>query len=232
MLIRILRGLAPTGVPRTYIKALMTFYLAILPINLNTAEMTIKKSETRNFNNLSILIRAMEDYGNKAIKGNAYNSEIVEYLRKLNPKIGDDDTPWCSAFLYSILKDVGIDVKVTLAAKSWLKVGDEVLIPQLGDIAVFWRKDKNSWQGHCGIFVREGTNHITILGGNQMNMVQISLYNKIQLLGYRRFTDGKYSAIGTPLGTAELMGKLKKSVERKKTKTKKHGASESTASNR
>lgn len=224
MFIRLLRGLAPAGMLSTGLTILTIFIMAILPTIINQTKMKKEQIEKKNFNNFKILIKAMELYGCQAIRGNSHNNEIVKMLRELDPKVADDDTPWCSAFLYRVVKDIGIDVNVTLAARSWLKVGTEVLIPKMGDIAIFWRKDKNSWQGHAAIFIREGVSHITILGGNQNNMVQISLYSKIQLLGYRRFMDENDSVAERTKKIKKMYPTHEKGAKLSKRKTKTHGA--------
>ena len=73
-------------------------------------------------------------------------------------------------------------------ARSWLKVGQRVSKPKLGDVVIFWRDNPNSWKGHVAFFVRETKNWVYVLGGNQNNQVKISAYPKHRLLQYRSLT--------------------------------------------
>jgi len=73
-----------------------------------------------------------------------------------------------------------------LNARSWLEVGEEIDDPEMGDIVVLWRENKNGWKGHVGLYMDSDSTHIAVLGGNQSNQVNIKMYPKERLLGYRR----------------------------------------------
>ena len=80
----------------------------------------------------------------------------------------------------------GLEYTKSLAARSWLKAGTFVDVPQMGDIVVFWRVKKDSELGHVGIFINEDGDYVNVLGGNQSGMVRISPYEKSRILDYRR----------------------------------------------
>ena len=82
-----------------------------------------------------------------------------------------------------------------LLARSYLKYGDLVLEDELqkGDILIF-RRGSEWWQGHVGFYVGteivRGRKYYRVLGGNQDNEVNISLYPEYRLLGIRRIPLG------------------------------------------
>lgn len=103
-------------------------------------------------------------------------------------------TEWCAAFVNSILHRHNIPgsesvSKYPLLAKSFLIWGEEVLIPQRGDVVVFPRGTE-SWQGHVGFYVGSvyinGIEYYLILGGNQNNRVSVETYASHRALSIRR----------------------------------------------
>ncbi len=94
----------------------------------------------------------------------------------------------CSAALNYFCKKLGYKRSGKLDARSWLKVGKVVKVPETGDIVVLWRDNINSWQGHVGLYISEdkSTDRIYVLGGNQDNMISIKPYHKSRVLGYRK----------------------------------------------
>jgi hypothetical protein len=56
-----------------------------------------------------------------------------------------------------------------------------------GDVVIFWRGDRDGWQGHVAFFDSWAANgRIRVLGGNQNNQMCIASYDASQILGYRR----------------------------------------------
>ena len=135
-----------------------------------------------------ILLEMLSMYGLKEIAGSEHNQKIVDMFADIGyPSIKDDDsTAWCSASLNYICKKLGYERTGDLTARSWLKLPVIVLKPTLGDIAIFWRENKNGWKGHVGLYIAETKDSIYVLGGNQSNSVSIALYPKANLLGYRQ----------------------------------------------
>ena len=135
---------------------------------------------------LEMYSHAFDFYGEEEIRGDRHNQVIVDFFQELGYDwIDDDETPWCSAFINYLAKECGYEYTGKLNARSWLDIGNKCVLPTVGDIAVFWREDPNSWKGHVGMFVRDDGTHIWVLGGNQSNKVTISRYPKHTLLDYR-----------------------------------------------
>lgn len=74
-------------------------------------------------------------------------------------------------------------------ARSFLDYGEKTTTPVQGDIVIF-RRGNNGWQGHVGFFVSvkevNGIQMISVLGGNQDDMVTISNYPSSRVLGFRK----------------------------------------------
>lgn len=96
-------------------------------------------------------------------------------------------TPWCAAFVNSVLRASGRDGTNSLLARSFLDFGTPVDEPQEGDIVVLWRDRPDSWKGHVGFYAGQTDDgKIRVLGGNQDNQVSEKTYPASRLLGYRR----------------------------------------------
>jgi uncharacterized protein (TIGR02594 family) len=146
---------------------------------LNNRELTIPEK---------ILSYASTFIGMQEIKGGDHNDNILFMFQEIGHKwVTTDELAWCSCFINYIAKDCGLQRSGKLDARSWLKVGEEINYPLPGDIVIFWRESPESWKGHVGIFVGYNkAGNIFVLGGNQGNEVNITLYNSNRLLGFRR----------------------------------------------
>ncbi|CAA0248867.1 conserved hypothetical protein [Tenacibaculum maritimum] len=137
--------------------------------------------------NTAIITTALSQIGTIEIKGKKHNPTILKYFKEIGKKwVQTDETAWCSAFANWVAKTTGYPFSGKLTARSWLKIGQKITTPELGDVVVFWRESPESWKGHVGFFIRETPTHIYVLGGNQNNSVKISAYPKKRLLQYRR----------------------------------------------
>lgn len=134
------------------------------------------------------LTEAFKMYGVKEVLGEKDNPAVLALFDELgfNGKDLKDETSWCAAFVNTILKRAGMPYQRKLNARSFLVLGEQVSVPKLGDIVVFWRESPSSWKGHVGFYISENDNYIYVLGGNQANQVKISAYSKKRLLQYRR----------------------------------------------
>jgi uncharacterized protein (TIGR02594 family) len=133
---------------------------------------------------------ALSFYGTKEIKGTVDNPTIVQMFADAGHDwVKDDETAWCAAFVGACLEEAGIKSTKKLNARSYLEWGEATDKPKLGDIVVFWRGKKNSWQGHVAFYVNETQTHINVLGGNQGDEVNITRYSKDRLLGCRAVKD-------------------------------------------
>lgn len=126
----------------------------------------------------SILMEALSLYGTE------YSSEYAEQCEVSIPPKGN----WCGVFIGALLYELGYELPPRpQVARSYLKIGEPVDTPRIGDLVVFWRVSPNDWRGHVSIYIREDETGIYCLGGNQSGKVQIKKYEKIKVLGFRRF---------------------------------------------
>ena len=134
-----------------------------------------------------ILEEMLTNYGLSEIEGGQHNPQILEFFAEIGfDWVRDDETSWCSAAINFFAKRHGYQRSGALDARSWLKVGEIVLEPKLGDIVVFWRESKESWKGHVGVYINSNAKYVWVLGGNQSNSITVAPYQKDRLLGYRR----------------------------------------------
>lgn len=119
------------------------------------------------------------------------NPRILEYWKDIGlGGIKSERVPWCSAFVGSALKNVGIDInsdksvyKVAVKENSryWLHWdGGRKVDPCFGAIAVMTRKGG----GHVGFIVGQTKTHWVLLGGNQGDSVSIKKFPKSAFIGY------------------------------------------------
>ena len=128
---------------------------------------------------------ALSKYGQKEVLGTSHNPEIVNFAKEAGFPVEEDETAWCSIFINWVAFKAGCERSKRMDARSWLKVGTPVTLPDVGDVVVFKRGDSD-WQGHVGLFISQIGDKIYVLGGNQSNMVNIAPYTVSDLLGYRR----------------------------------------------
>lgn len=117
-----------------------------------------------------------------------HNPQILKfYADSGNSWVQDDETPWCAAFVGSVLAQCGIQGTNKLNARSYLDWGQPIDTDkaQKGDVVVFWRGSKDGWQGHVAFYSHQDEEHIYVLGGNQGNKVSLAPYKKDRLLGIR-----------------------------------------------
>jgi uncharacterized protein (TIGR02594 family) len=76
---------------------------------------------------------------------------------------GQEGLPWCAGFVSYCLKKSGSNLRYTLRAKDYLKLGKIVNEPKAGDLMVFSRKGGG---GHIGIIEKVNPQEITTIEGN------------------------------------------------------------------
>jgi uncharacterized protein (TIGR02594 family) len=136
-----------------------------------------------------ILTEMLSNYGLSEIDGPLAHPDIMRFFHDIGfDWVKDDSTAWCSAALNYFAKKHGYERSGKLDARSWLKVGELVLEPKMGDIVVFWRESYASWKGHVAIYINSNDKYIWCLGGNQNNSISIMAYPRDRLLGYRRLS--------------------------------------------
>lgn len=110
------------------------------------------------------------------------NKRIIEYHMVTTLKASTDEVPWCSSFVCWCLEKAGVESTRSAWARSFLNWGAKLDKPRSGCIVVFTRGTNS---GHVGFYIGETKTTIKVLGGNQSNAVNISVYSKDRLLGYR-----------------------------------------------
>jgi uncharacterized protein (TIGR02594 family) len=139
--------------------------------------------------NEAILAAAGEHLGLEEWPGARHNPAIVAMFADSGHSwVQDDETPWCAAFVGSVLASVGLPHTGKLNARSYLEWGGAVRLQDAkpGDVVVLWRNSPASWQGHVGFFVRFQGDRVVLRGGNQGNKVSDAPYPVDRVLGVRR----------------------------------------------
>lgn len=141
-------------------------------------------------------LEMMKYYGLSEIPGETDNPTIVNWFAEMGfPEIQDDETAWCSLLMNIICKRLGYPYSGKLNARSWNRIGKQVITPKIGDIAIFYRVKHTSWQGHVGLYAGSSFDKKTIwtFGGNQNNKIWVAGYPvqspDFGLLEYRRVED-------------------------------------------
>lgn len=94
-----------------------------------------------------------------------------------------DSVPWCGLYMAVVAKRAGRKFpNEPLWALNWLKFGESVGQPWLGDVLCFQREGG----GHVGMYVAEDHEAYHVLGGNQSDKVSITRIAKSRLRGARR----------------------------------------------
>jgi len=131
---------------------------------------------------------ALAEYGVTEIPGDEHSPDVLKYFHQTGRDwVKDDDTvDWCDVFMDWVILKAGLRPTEGLNAREWLKEGQIIKTPELGDLVILWRESRESWKGHVGLYIRESDRFVWVLGGNQGNSVRISAYRKERVLGYRR----------------------------------------------
>jgi uncharacterized protein (TIGR02594 family) len=132
------------------------------------------------------LQRARRYIGVKEIHGPKHNPLIVRMWERIKAVFRDDETPWCAAFVGSILELCGIQSTRSAAARSYQNWGVKIDRPIPGCIVVFWRGSPRGYSGHVGFVTgvtRSG--NLIVLGGNQGDMVSEKAFTKDRVVSYR-----------------------------------------------
>jgi uncharacterized protein (TIGR02594 family) len=136
------------------------------------------------------LEQAKRALGTKETPGAIATETIINWWKLIGlGGIHSDEVPWCSCFVAAMLTLGGVKGCKGLryeAAKNWLDWGMDLLgKPKFGCIAVLSRPGGF----HTGFVVGVNDRDVAILGGNQGNQVEVALFRKDRILGYRWPTD-------------------------------------------
>ena len=102
-----------------------------------------------------------------------------------------DETAWCACFVNWCLVRSGRPGGPSAKAKDWLNYGTPLETPVPGAITVIYKKPKPSTTGfspsgyHVAFYVSGGSGSVTLLGGNQRNMVCQKEFVGHAIMGYR-----------------------------------------------
>lgn len=136
-------------------------------------------------------MKVAESYlGTHEIRGGE-NPVILRFFAEAgHPEIKDDETAWCSAFANAIMYESGRRGTRNLMAKSWLRWigGTRVSEPRFGDLAIFTNGNPSSPHGHVAFFVEWDDDTVTVLGGNQGRIGEVSVAKETRgrLVGFMR----------------------------------------------
>jgi uncharacterized protein (TIGR02594 family) len=147
-----------------------------------------ERGETPMKSNKAILEAAGAYLGLEEWPGAASNPAVDEMFDDVGHGWADDSTPWCAAYVGSVLASLGLPHTGDLAARSYENYGAAVSIQnaQPGDIVVFWRGSPSSWQGHVAFLVRFEGDKVIVRGGNQGNKVSDAAYPIDRIVAIRR----------------------------------------------
>lgn len=123
-----------------------------------------------------------------------------EWVRKYLNRLAAEGSAWCAAFVSYCFKHSGrtMPFKYTLSArellhqlrnKSWSYQRSDNVPPQPGDIVIWWRNKRDSWQGHSGIVHHYLDGYLFTIEGNRTSKVEgfcYKLTSMRRLLGFGR----------------------------------------------
>ena len=134
-----------------------------------------------------VIREAVALYGVKEVAGDKNNPVILAWADEIGGWIGDwydkDSIPWCGLFVAVCAARAGFPFgQKALSAKEWVRWGQKVDRPSLGDVLIFNRDGG----GHVGFYVGEDDQAYHVLGGNQSDQVNITRIVKTRLWSARR----------------------------------------------
>jgi uncharacterized protein (TIGR02594 family) len=126
--------------------------------------------------------------GMREVSGSVHNPQILAMLRLDQAWPAGDEVPWCSGFVNYIAWLLNLPRSKSLAARSWLNVGEAVELVNAVrgcDVVVFSRGSDPA-AGHVAIFDRLDGLGVYVLGGNQGDAVNVERFPISQVIGVRR----------------------------------------------
>lgn len=134
--------------------------------------------------------------GIKETAGATSTPMVLAMLRLDASWVEDDQTAWCSAFVNFVCFILGVARSRSLAARSWLLVGQSIPLTDArvgGDVVVLSRgsgkqpgADVITAPGHVGFYAGQDATNVLLLAGNQGDAVSIAPFPKSRILGIRR----------------------------------------------
>lgn len=128
------------------------------------------------------LTLARAEMGVKEGAGAINNKRVVQYYADAGfSGIKSDSVAWCAAFAGAMLHRAGIKPSGSLAAMSYKTFGKKLISPVVGCIAVKTRVGG----GHVGFVAKVEGDYVYLLGGNQMDSVNIVKHHKSDFIAFR-----------------------------------------------
>lgn len=130
------------------------------------------------------MVEAASLQGVREIPGAPTAPKIAKWLSDLKAWWTDDETPWCGVFVAHCLQAASVPLpKNWFRAKGWLDWGEPLASPVPGCVVIFEREGG----GHVGFVVglAPKSRCLLVLGGNQGDCVQVSLFSTHRVVGYR-----------------------------------------------
>lgn len=128
------------------------------------------------------LLAAFNELGQAEIPGPEANARIALYLKTVGEP-GNDEIPWCAAFVNFCLFAGQVSGTGKPNALSYLNWGKETL-PRLGAVAVM-KRGTEAWQGHVAFVAQVNYETVYLIGGNQGDRVSITSVAKAKIISYR-----------------------------------------------
>lgn len=124
---------------------------------------------------------AVKHLGEHEILGRKDNQFILDCFKHTSYKADHDEVPWCAAFVCRMLDEAGYKSTGSAAAVSFDKCGDPCELKP-GAILVFKWASGSHHVTLCHHVVDD--NYVACLGGNQSDMVKISVIprNRIEAI--------------------------------------------------
>jgi len=149
---------------------------------------------------ITALALAERFIGIKEAPGVADNPVVLAMLQLDAKWVRSDDVHWCSAFANYVCWLLNLPRSRSLAARSWLKVGEPISIYEAKpgfDVVIFSRgsgpqpgPEVLAAPGHVAFFVDRSPGLVRVVGGNQNDAVTIASYSADRVLGVRRLWGG------------------------------------------
>jgi uncharacterized protein (TIGR02594 family) len=142
-------------------------------------------------NNLLILETAIKEIGVKEDTRAGKNNPRIElyhlYANLSNTNKQPDSVFWCASFICWVLENCGLKSTNSMSARRFERFGiDSSTNPLPGDIWVKHRNGKSSGQGHVGILLKFTKDFVWVLGGNQNDEVNVTMYSRSNETAIRR----------------------------------------------
>lgn len=137
---------------------------------------------------------ARKELGTKEVPGPGDNPVIAKYWEDAgigDVAMGQDEVPWCAAFVGAMLTRARAQASGKANARSYETWGRPLASPCLGCVVVLSRPP-TAWQGHVGFYLGtdRAARRVQIVGGNQGDKVSIAEFSLDRVVAYRWPSDG------------------------------------------